>query len=231
MRKSSATPSTMLTFYTFYTSLHPPPSRALQLTRRRLRLLDEFEQAGNVCDAKRSDPDAPALQQDAGLGASSDLFEQALDRPASGNGEAPDDGRQVAVQKDADADFRFEEHRTRVVEERRFGGAHGGAGVREQPLTRVVEPVYPGRVVERHEHALRTILEIPAALFIGRVIPADELPDRGVGDAFEAPRYALDLPVPAAVEREPAVHRRHVRPLQHAADHDVVHRPRRLTQP
>jgi len=48
-----------------------------------------------------------------------------------------------------------------------------------------LEMQHQRRVGERHEYALRTVLEIPAAARIRGVIPADEFPECRVADSFE----------------------------------------------
>src|SRR5262245_49135611 len=75
------------------------------------------------------------------------------------------------------------------------------------------------RVGKLHIHALRAVLEKPAALVIGVVISRDELAQRRVADPA-----SLDAPVAAPVELEPAVHRRDVRPLGDAAGDHFIHR-------
>src|SRR5712664_1354228 len=74
------------------------------------------------------------------------------------------------------------------------------------------------RVGEPYVHALRAVLEKPAAARIGLVVAPDEFAQRRVADLL-----SLDQPVSAPVEREPAVDRRHVRPLREAARDDLVH--------
>src|SRR6185295_13377425 len=69
-----------------------------------------------------------------------------------------------------------------------------------------------------HEHALRAILEIPAATRVGLVIAANKFAQRAIADPL-----TLDQPIPPPVEREPAVDIGNVRPFGHAAQDDVVH--------
>src|SRR6185369_2990779 len=81
------------------------------------------------------------------------------------------------------------------------------------------------RVVEPGEDALRSVLKKPAASLVGLIVARDEFAQRGVSKPL-----LLDAPVAAPVERQPAVHRRHVRPAGHAAGDDLVHRGYNLPQ-
>ena len=74
------------------------------------------------------------------------------------------------------------------------------------------------RVIERNEHALRTILEKPAAALVVLVVAPDKIGDDRIRDAL-----ALDQPVAAPVERQPAIDGRDIRPLGHSLLDDFVH--------
>src|SRR5690606_18397014 len=101
------------------------------------------------------------------------------------------------------------------VHERRPGDERAPAVV-DQALALVAH--HERRVVEPHEHALRAVLEEPAAALVGLIVPRDELAQRRVADGL-----ALDAPAAAPVEREPPVDGGHVRPLGDTAGDDLVH--------
>lgn len=72
------------------------------------------------------------------------------------------------------------------------------------------------RRIQAHIHTLRAVLEKPVALRIAFVVAADEGEDLRAGDGLSrgAAPVALRMQVPAAagVQRQPAVHCRHVGP-------------------
>src|SRR5206468_8094147 len=180
MKKCNAVESRVFDPFTPFTPGYIPPFlQAVRLTGGRDRTLHEAEKPGDFCTTDGRNPDARAAQQRPSFLTASDVFEQALGRASPRAREPLDEGGQVAVEKDADAHFRFEKQRARVVDEQGLEGARRSAGVREQALARVVQAIYPGRVVERDEHPLRPVLEVPAPIAVGGVIPADELVDRG----------------------------------------------------
>ncbi len=74
------------------------------------------------------------------------------------------------------------------------------------------------RVREADIDALRSVLEEPATLRVALVVAADELAKGRVADLL-----ALDQPIPAAIERQPAEHGGNVRPFGEAAGDDLVH--------
>src|SRR5262245_5019863 len=74
------------------------------------------------------------------------------------------------------------------------------------------------RVLEVHEHALRAVLEVPAAALVAGVVAADELGDKRIGAAL-----ALQQPLPAPVEPQPPIDSGYAGPLGHPAQDDFIH--------
>jgi len=100
------------------------------------------------------------------------------------------------------------QYQQRIVDQR--GGAQWR---RRQPRMRAqgavaLHPIDPRRQLEIDVHPLRTVLQKPAAAIIGGIVAADEVADRRVNN-----RLATNPPLAALRQQQPAVHRRHVRPL------------------
>src|SRR6266705_3514811 len=189
---------------------------------RRARI--ESESAGNLRRPDRGDLDRPAEQLSPRFCSLHDCLGHLFRTPALLVGHALDHELKIAVEQYADPELGLKEEHARVVEKRGPQFERPRARVRDERLALVVETVHPGRVIDRDEHPLRAVLEIPAPFGVGRVVSADEIGERRIADALEAVRHGFDEPAAAPVEPQPAVHRRHVRPLQHRAQHDSVHR-------
>ena len=119
--------------------------------------------------------------------------------------------------------FGGEQHDSRFVDPGAVDPVNGFSGVRFYPWRRrrnsiPGQPVDVRRIVERNENPLRPVLKIPAALGVVFVIAADEISDYRIGNAL-----TLDQPGAAAVQAEPAIDGRHVRPFGHCLFNDVIH--------
>jgi hypothetical protein len=128
-----------------------------------------------------------------------------------------------AVVDESDAVFAFDQDNAGIIYPRAVNLLHGARGVRFHALqragTRVQEqPIDERRVVESNEHALRPVLEKPAALIVMLVIAADEVGNDCVGYP-----PALDEPMTAAVEGKPSIDRRHIRPFGHSLLNNIIH--------
>src|SRR5688572_23177138 len=122
---------------------------------------------------------------------------------------------EVPVIQQADPALAADQDRALVVEESLERLGRPPAMV-EQALAFVVHD--QRRVGKGHEDALRAVLEEPAPARVRGVVARDEFAQGPVADAL-----ALDQPVAAPVEVEPAVDRRDVGPLREAANDDFVH--------
>src|SRR5688572_22218057 len=123
---------------------------------------------------------------------------------------------EVAVVEQRDPARAMDQHRALVVQQSPRGGKFLPAVI-DQPLAFIVHD--ERRIGEPDVDALRAILEEPAAACVGGVIARNELAQRDVADAL-----ALDQPVAAAVEIQPAIDGGNVRPLGQAANDHLVHR-------
>jgi hypothetical protein len=76
----------------------------------------------------------------------------------------------------------------------------------------------PGRVFEFDEYPLWAVLHEVIAVLVMRVLSVQEIVQAGVGD-----RFAAQAPAATAVQRQPAVTGRHIRPAQHGAEVRLTH--------
>ena len=128
---------------------------------------------------------------------------------------------EILVMHEADTAIRLHQHRALLVDPRAEQGIGLFADVRGQVERRVQsvgQAINMGRVIQIDKHALRAILKIPAARIVMRVVAADKRLQCVVADGL-----ALDQPVAAPVQREPAVNGGHVRPLGHRAQDGFIH--------
>jgi hypothetical protein len=127
------------------------------------------------------------------------------------------EGLQIPVIEQSGATRGVDQHRTFLVHVDAARRTGVGAGMSGEAAV-VFQAQHPGRALQTHENPLRAVLEEPAPALVAGVVAADE----GLRGAV-AHGLTLDQPAPAAIQPEPAEHRRHVRPLRHRAQHGVIH--------
>ncbi len=102
-------------------------------------------------------------------------------------------------------------------------GAHRAIGI---------DPPNPGGDLQLHKHLLGAILKIPAALWIGHVVAADELDEffvlqlraLAVGKVAQGlGALVAHVPMPARIQAQPAVTSGHIWPFGHGLFDDIVH--------
>ena len=125
--------------------------------------------------------------------------------------------RQVAIQHDAAALRGHGIQLPGVIQPPTGNRGYRFIGVGAQRAAFVVQPQHIRCRVQPQEHALRTVLEKPAARVVVFVVAVDETQDLRIGDGLACAalcRQSLWVQAPAAarIQRQPAEHRGHVGP-------------------
>src|SRR5438132_3830449 len=140
-----------------------------RLSRPGRRARIESESAGNLRRLDRGHLDRPAEQLSPRFCSLHDGLGHLFRTPALLVGHALDHELKIAVKQYADPELGLKEEHARVVEKRDPQFARARARLRNEFVTRTVQAINPGRVIESDEHPLWAVLEIPAAFGIGRV--------------------------------------------------------------